>query len=231
MLKHHTRFLSTLALGLAAAALVPADSLAQRALLGVDLYCAAYLVLTAHLAARITSEGLRAHSTEDDEGVVVILFAGVAVVAISLGLVFGVIRSDSRHLVEVGMAAAGIPLSWAMLQTLFAFHYARLHFAEDDRQQETGGGTPKGAAKDAAKDAGARDGPLRGGIRFEATPDPGLWEFLYFSFTVGMTAQVSDTVVTSVRVRRMVLLHGVLSFFYNTVILALAVNVAASMAQ
>jgi uncharacterized membrane protein len=68
-------------------------------------------------------------------------------------------------------------------------------------------------------------------MKFDNTPQPGIWDFLYFSFTVGMTAQVSDTVVTSGSVRRMVLGHAVLSFFYNTVILALAVNAAASLAN
>ena len=56
--------------------------------------------------------------------------------------------------------------------------------------------------------------------------EPGSWDFLYYSFVVGMTAQVSDVQVLSTAMRRVTLAHGVVSFFYNTVLLALAVNVA-----
>lgn len=212
MFKRHRKFLMALALGLAAGALLPVDSLARRALVAVDLFSAAYLAFVLHLARRLTPDALRRHSTEDDEGVAAILFVGLAVVALSLGLVFGVLRAETLHLDEAVMAALGIPLAWAMLQTLFAFHYARLHF-----------GRPGGSAR-------AKAPHEQGGIRFEGTPDPGIWDFLYFSFTVGMTAQVSDSVTLTPSVRRMVLVHGILSFFYNTVILALAVNAGASVA-
>jgi uncharacterized membrane protein len=56
---------------------------------------------------------------------------------------------------------------------------------------------------------------------------PDYWDFLYFSFVIGMTCQVSDVQVTSRAMRRMTLLHGVLSFFFNTVILALSVSLLA----
>jgi uncharacterized membrane protein len=78
-----------------------------------------------------------------------------------------------------------------------------------------------------------RDGPApgaqrarRAGIPGEEQPD--YWDFLYFSFVIGMTCQVSDVQVTSRPMRRLTLMHGVLSFFFNTVIPALAVNLLAS---
>lgn len=211
MLKRHRRFIVALGIGIAAGAVLPGAALAQRAVVATDLFSAVYLALAAHLAARMKPDDLRRHSTDDDEGVGAILFVGVAVVALSLGLVVGAIRGQSVQIMDAVLSAAGIPLAWAMLQTLFAFHYARIHFAA-----ETG-------------DTTAAPHPSPGAIRFEGTPDPGVWDFLYFSFTVGMTAQVSDGVTLSARVRRMVLGHAVLSFLYNTVILALAVNVGASM--
>ncbi|MFN0115169.1 MAG: DUF1345 domain-containing protein [Paracoccaceae bacterium] len=204
MLKRHRRFLAALAFGLLAAAAVPAGGAVPRALVGVDLFCAAYLLLMAHFARGLTPDELRRHSGEADEGVAAILLLGIAVVALSLALVFGVVASGAWRAGELALAIAGLPLSWAMLQTLFALHYARLFHA----------------------------GPsAAGGLRFEATPEPGIWDFLYFSFTVGMTAQVSDTVVTNGAMRRMVLGHAVLSFFFNAVILALAVNAAATAAR
>jgi uncharacterized membrane protein len=213
MLRRHRKFLWALAIGLVAGAVLPSGGLAQRALVAVDLFSAAYLALIANLVSRITVEDLRRHASEDDEGVMAILVVGIAVVALSLGLVFGALRSDTMHMSDAVLAGAGIPLAWAMLQTLFAFHYATLHYGR--------------AGKKGLDVSGGQ--AATGGIRFEGTPDPGVWDFLYFSFTIGMTAQVSDSITLTPRVRRMVLGHAVLSFFYNTIILALAVNVGASM--
>jgi len=69
--------------------------------------------------------------------------------------------------------------------------------------------------------AGEQD---RGGVAFPGKGLPDHWDFLYFSLVIGMTCQVSDVQVTSRSMRRMVLIHGVLSFFFKTFILALAVN-------
>ncbi len=97
--------------------------------------------------------------------------------------------------VEAALAVASVPLGWLTLHVLAAFHYAALWY--------------QGGAK---------------GLAFPGTETPDGWDFLYFSLTVGMTAQVSDVVVERTSLRRLVLAHGVVSFFYNTVIVALAVN-------
>ena len=69
----------------------------------------------------------------------------------------------------------------------------------------------------------------RSGLAFPETEYPNYWDFIYFSFVVGMTFQVSDVQVTSTALRRVVAAHGVLSFFYSVSILALAVNLGANM--
>lgn len=117
----------------------------------------------------------------------------------SVGLSLGAIALAMNHggPVEVALAVASVPLGWTVLHVLTAFHYAALWY-----------------------DKGAK------GLSFPGNQTPGPWDFLYFSFTVGMTAQVSDVIVERAALRRLVLAHGVVSFFYNTVILALAVNVA-----
>ena len=111
-----------------------------------------------------------------------------------------------RRVEEVGsgllLAVASIPLGWLMLHTLAAFHYANLFYAP------------------------APGGGEAGGLDFPGTPEPELWDFLYFAFVIGMTAQVSDVAVRTTALRRTALAHGVASFLYNTVILALAVNAA-----
>ena len=101
---------------------------------------------------------------------------------------------------------ASIPLGWLTLHTVASFHYANLFYALD-----AGGGEA-------------------GGLDFPGTPEPGPWDFLYFSFVIGMTAQVSDVAVRTTPLRRAALAHGVAAFFYNAVILALAVNAAISQA-
>jgi len=70
-----------------------------------------------------------------------------------------------------------------------------------------------------------------GGLVFPGNGEPGAWDFLYFAFVIGMTGQVSDVAVASTPLRRVVLAHAVVSFFYYAVILAVAVNAAVNAAS
>ncbi len=92
--------------------------------------------------------------------------------------------------------------SWTFIQVMFALHYAGVDF-----QQESGA--------------------VRGGLKFPGDRAPGWTEFLYQAFTVGCTFASSDVNVASTRMRRICVIQGVVSFFFNTVILALAINIAA----
>jgi uncharacterized membrane protein len=98
---------------------------------------------------------------------------------------------------------AAIALSWAVTHTAFTLMYAHLYY--------------RGGGKD-GKDSDV-------GLQFCGTAEPSDIDFAYFAFTIGMCFQVSDVVVTATQMRRMVLFHAVLSFVYNTAILALALNV------
>jgi len=68
-----------------------------------------------------------------------------------------------------------------------------------------------------------------GGLEFPKETRPDYWDFLYYSFVVGMTSQVSDVQITSRAMRRLTLIHGVLSFFFNTAILAMSINIIAGL--
>ena len=205
MFRRHGRFLAALLVGAIAGLAAPGDALFRLAL-GIDLFCCVYIVLMLVLALRITPAGLRDHAGDADEGIPVISILAVMVVVASLGAIFLVLNGPGRvPTVDLVVSLAGLPLGWAMLQTVAAFHYARLYYGPRGR---------RGAD---------------GGLKFEGADEPGVWEFFYYAFTVGMTAQVSDTVVTSTAMRRTTLAHAVLSFFYNTVILALAVNAAVAL--
>ena len=113
---------------------------------------------------------------------------------------------DATTLVLAGL---GAPLGWFVLHTAMAFHYANLHYFDDPE----------------TSDDDTRD------LQFPGCAEPGPWDFLYFSFVVGMTAQVSDVQVKTRVMRQAVLGHGVVSFFFNTVFIAMAVNAAVAMAS
>jgi uncharacterized membrane protein len=202
----HARFYVALAVGLAALPILAAagiDSWALRIVLAGNGFFLVYLALTALFAGRATAEHLRATAAADDEGLPLIFLLAATAVALSIGAIFLLLRvageAESRGGV---LAVAGVPLGWLTLHTVVAFHYARLYYAP-----APGGGD-------------------LGGLDFPGTPEPGPWEFLYFAFVIGMTAQVSDVAVRTTRLRRATLAHGAFSFFYNAVILALAVNAA-----
>lgn len=101
----------------------------------------------------------------------------------------------------LALSVITIALSWAFVHMLFAVHYAHCFYLSDSGLKFPAGQT-------------------------DETPD--YWDFMYYAFVVGMTFQVSDVQVTSRPMRRLTLAHGIVSFFFNTFILALAVNIAAS---
>lgn len=104
------------------------------------------------------------------------------------------------------LAAAAVFCSWTLIHTLFTLHYAHKYYT-----------CPKDCTDDSGK--------IAGGLEFPGTSVPDYVDFAYFSFVLGMTFQVSDVVITSPVLRRMALLHGLLSFVYNTIIIALSINI------
>lgn len=105
----------------------------------------------------------------------------------------------ATRLVHAGLAVAGVGAAWLLLHTVFALRYAHLYY---------------------------NDGPRPGGLAFpEETPRlPDYLDFAYFAFVIGMTAQTSDVAITRPALRRAVLLHGLLSFAFNTAVVALSIS-------
>jgi uncharacterized membrane protein len=199
--RRHRRFYLALAAGLAAFALGRFEPPALRGLLAGNVFFAVYLALTAGFVARGTATHLRDDAAAQDEGLPVILLLTATGTALSLGAILILIGQAGEADSPRGLlAVAGVPLGWLTLHTVAAFHYAHLYYARGP------------------------DGGDAGGLAFPGTAEPGPWDFLYLAFAIGMCAQVSDVVVRTTRLRRTVLAHGIASFFYNTVILALVVN-------
>jgi uncharacterized membrane protein len=145
-------------------------------------------------------------SHEDNSRIVVF---GIVLLAI-LGSLLGILlllgnRHGwllSKHL-ETLIYLTGVSASWALLHIMFTFRYAHLFYSKHAVHKHD----------------------LAGGLELPEEKCPDYLDFAYFSFVIGMTFQVSDIQVTSRLMRRLVLLHGLLSFLFNTVIVALTINV------
>jgi len=175
-------------------------------LLGWDVCVALYLILVFQTMASSDVSGIRERAAAQDEGQLAILIGTVSAALTSLAAILVTFASPAQSgaWARVPPVAAGLAifLSWAFIHTIFALHYAHEYYDQDG-----GGGLafPGGSGE-----------------------EPDYWDFVYFSFVIGMTSQVSDVGVTTKTVRRTVAAHGVVSFAFNTALLALSINLAAS---
>lgn len=202
------RLLVALAAGVVAAALLPGDwRWATRLLMAWDAGAILYLGLLASTMFTETVAQIRARAGRQDEGAFAILIiaclaASASLVAIGVQIVgLGSIPSAERG-AHLALGGFTILCSWTLLHAFFALHYASLYYRS------------------------GRDGPC---LDFPGKTDPDYVDFLYFSYTVGCTSQTSDVGVTTRHARGIVLLHSILTFVFNTSILAMAINVGASL--
>jgi len=148
------------------------------------------------------------------DGSATFLFALVICAAtaslLAVGLVLHDVKSlgSSDLLMHVIAAAAGVLISWVFVHTIFTLRYAHLYFYN---------------AHEAERHA------TTGGLIFPGKEIPGFPDFAYFSFVIGMTCQVSDVQIASCEMRRLALVHGLISFLFNTAILAMFVNIVAGL--
>jgi uncharacterized membrane protein len=199
--------------GLIVFLLLPAAcSLPLRAATAWVLGVALFLWLTFLAAGDASPEYLRRRAERLDERRWVILALIVAAAGTSLFALGFLLQKEtpgetSPTSVRVTLAGLTVVASWLLTHSIFAAHYAHEYYGDAD------------------PGPGRAD---RGGLAFPGETAPDYWDFLYYSFVVGMTCQVSDVQVTARRMRRLTLAHGIVSFIFNTVVLALAVNILAS---
>lgn len=179
----------------------------DQMVIGWDAGVVVYLAISWYFMMSRSAESIKRRANDIDVPDSQILFFSLAAAAASLTVIFlllqSVHQSPAHPLSARPIEAVGtIVLSWVFVHTLFTVHYAHTFYANE------------GAAR---------------GLKFpEDCAEPVYWDFLYFSFTIGVAAQTADVSVTSMPMRRLVLAHSVLSFLFNTTILALAVNVGAN---
>ena len=204
-IKRHLRFYASAAIGVVVWIMGGLFNLPLRYSMAGNAFFACYLVVMFGVARRATPSEIRRRAASRDEGIILIILITIAAIGLSLGSIFSLLNSPEKsNALHLLLSLIGVPLGWTTLHTIMAFHYAHLFYAKQ----------PSDRTKDA------------GGLGFPKSPEPGVWDFLYYSFVIGMTAQVSDVQVLSTGMRRVTLAHGVVAFFFNAVILALAVNVA-----
>ncbi|MBW8688189.1 DUF1345 domain-containing protein [Chitinophaga rhizophila] len=158
-----------------------------------------------------TVEDIRRYARKEDGSRLFVFIIIVLACFASMLMVLLLMLSDEAQqtdkLLYVPVAIAGILLSWAMVHTMFTFHYAHIYYDDDENN--------------AKKHAG--------GLEFTKEPNPDYLDFAYFSFVIGMTFQVSDVEISARKLRRIGLLHGLISFLLNTFVVAMTINLVAGL--
>ena len=183
---------------------------------GANAFFALYLILALAGFHKLTPDYLRRNAKSADEPVWIIFLVTAAAVTVALVSLFLLINSQhSPDPVRLVLTLSAVPLGWFTIHVMAALHYAHLYWQPETTAEESGAGRPA----------------ARQGLEFPGDADPGGADFLYFAFVVGMTAQTSDVEVKNTAMRMVTTVHSVISFFFNTVLVAAAVNVAVSLGK
>ncbi|MDR6632216.1 putative membrane protein [Phyllobacterium sp. 1468] len=216
MWKRHNPFYLAAALGLVALALALFFAPRNAYVVAANVFFVIYLVLSIIKVRKLTPEYLQRNAAKSDEPVWIIFAVTFGTVVVAVSSLFVLINSgEDPHPLDLSLALAAVPLGWFTVHMMAAIHYAHLYWQPDE--------TAEGAKRSPRKHVG--------GLDFPGDNEPGGYDFLYFSYVIGMTAQTSDTAITSTDMRKINLLHAIVSYVFNTVLVAAAVNVIVSLGQ
>jgi uncharacterized membrane protein len=198
------RLFISIVFGIAVFFLLPGSlRLVTRLLIGWDIFAACYLALALTMMARCDTAHIRHNAVMQDDGRFLVLLVTALGAFASIAAIVFELGDGHRTAAELALATGTIVLSWAAVHTAFSLHYAHDYYR----------------------------GTKPGGLQFprgDKDDEADYWDFVYFSFVIGMTAQVSDVGITDKGIRRTATVHGVISFVFNTALVALMVNIAAS---
>jgi uncharacterized membrane protein len=178
----------------------------ERALIGWNVGALVYLGFIAQLFLSAGESDVRAAAQLQDERRGVILALALLAVLAATGAIVAALlgkadRPSQTNAEIAALSAVTLITSWLVLQALFASHYAHRHYQ---------------AVTERGEDAG---------FKFPGDPPRGYMDFVYLAICIGATAQVSDPNVTTSRLRNLVTAHAAISFFYNTAVLAVGINI------
>lgn len=202
------RLLLGLAAWIAALLLLPSSlPLAVREALAWCCGGLVYLAMAFRIMSGCTLDRIKSRAALQDDSAIVILVLILLAVVSSFLAIAGLlsqakVASETGKVVYVLIAAATILTSWTVMQVVFTMHYAHAYYAPEDASD---------------------------GLQFPNDKQPDYWDFFYFAVSIGVASQTADVSITSKRMRRLVTLHAIVSFFFNTMVLALTINLAASM--
>ncbi|MCI0994036.1 DUF1345 domain-containing protein [Pseudomonas corrugata] len=204
----HPRLSGATALGLIAGLLVPTDSVIGKILIGWNVGVWTYLALMVWLTVRAKAPDVRRIAEIEDENAgLVLLVVCIAALASLATITFELAGSrdlqTAGKLLHYGFTALTVIGSWLLIGVIFSVHYARLYYTWDGKEPA---------------------------LRFaEGLTTPNYWDFLYFSFTIGVAVQTSDVGVATRQLRKIVLAQSLIGFVFNTAILGFSINIAAGL--
>ncbi|MDR2240732.1 MAG: DUF1345 domain-containing protein [Zoogloeaceae bacterium] len=183
----------------------PFDALA-RGLLGWCCGAGVYLGLAWWLALRFDASRTRERALSLDPPSIWLLTVMLLTVAVSVAVIVMLLQQDKSlgalpRALYLTLGFVALAVSWLMMHTLYAFHYAHRYYQSEAQR----------------------------GLSFPDNENPDYFDFLYHAITIGMTSQVSDVQVNTREMRRLALMHSMLSFAFNMVVLALSLNVVAGL--
>lgn len=178
-----------------------------RLMIGWDVFSFSMIMISLGIFFTMCPRQIRVLASHEDSSRVVVSVVVVVAILCSLAGVLLLLGNKSGWQLSKGLVTciyiSGVTFSWILLHTIFTYRYAHLYYGDHSLHKN--------------ENAGGLDIPN------EKWPD--YLDFAYFSFVIGMTFQVSDIQISSRLIRRLALLHGMLSFLFNTVIVALTINV------
>lgn len=182
-----------------------------RVMIGWDTFSLCLIILT-WITFKITTptEIRKLAGVEDSSRVVIFIMVLISTFASFLAVLLLLISKDkSTEALDITIAIGAMVFSWFLVHTIFAMRYAHIYYGDHKTKSDT----------------------HAGGLDFPEENKPDYLDFAYFSFVVGMTFQVSDVDITSKRLRKLALLHSIVSFGFNTFIVALTINVIAGLSK
>ena len=218
ILRSRPRLLSAIAVGVGAGLVMAVLPLgiegSTKAPIAWDIGCGWFIARVLLNFRQRNAPYIRSVAAAQDEGqgfilalVIVAAVASLAAVGIELSA-----AKDAHGLekgLRIGLACLSVALSWFVVQLIFALHYAHEYYAPDDDD-----------------DPATQE---QGGLKFPGDEPPDYWDFLHFAVVIGVASQTADIAFTSKLMRRLGTIHGLVAFTFNTVILALTVNLAAGL--
>ncbi|HET9113087.1 MAG TPA: DUF1345 domain-containing protein [Burkholderiales bacterium] len=208
---HHRIGLSGIGGAIVFALFFPVASAGTLAISVWDAMAGIYLLLAWITMAGADVAITRMHTDKGQSNRAILLLvlgaASISVAALAFMYKSGQGLPLWQKIVHLALSLIALAFSWLLVHTRFAFHYAHRYYV---------GGRGSYAAQ-------------KGGLKFPGDREPDYLDFAYFSFVIGMTSQVSDVAVTSRLMRRLAMAHGLLSFGFNVAVLALSVNILASL--